>query len=361
MSIGSTIKKLRRDLDITQEQLAEYLGITSRAVSQWECDRTAPDISQLPLLANIFEVSADVLLGIDVTAKQKKIDDIYNTAYETASSGDHKKSIEMWLDGLKQFPDSYKLMGEYVDEIYCYSHMLDDKEEQEKRALEYIDRIIADCTESSVRNEAILTACMWYPRLGRTAEAERMVKSLPNTSSIEMYPRIYTGTKKYEALRTCIIGKFTDAVGELTDFAKSRDDDGSDIFNDDGKLCLCRKQVELFKIFFENGDFVFHAQYLEIPYRRMSYIYAKRQDIENLLTAADAAADYAVMFDTYDQTATQTSLVARGNIPGGVWWHDTHNRSYDLLDWFENDEIFAFVRSNEHFIKTLDKLKRIAK
>ena len=50
MSIGSTIKRLRREKDITQEQLAEYLGITSRAISQWECDRTAPDISQIPAL-----------------------------------------------------------------------------------------------------------------------------------------------------------------------------------------------------------------------------------------------------------------------------------------------------------------------
>lgn len=40
MTIGSTIRQLRQEQDITQEQLAEALGITSRAVSQWECDRT---------------------------------------------------------------------------------------------------------------------------------------------------------------------------------------------------------------------------------------------------------------------------------------------------------------------------------
>ena len=65
MSIGTKIKQLRRERGITQEQLAEYLGITPRAVSQWECERTSPDISQLPLLANYFDVSADYLLGID--------------------------------------------------------------------------------------------------------------------------------------------------------------------------------------------------------------------------------------------------------------------------------------------------------
>lgn len=41
MSIGTTIKKLRRDQNITQEQLAEMLGISTNAVSQWECDKTA--------------------------------------------------------------------------------------------------------------------------------------------------------------------------------------------------------------------------------------------------------------------------------------------------------------------------------
>ena len=44
MSIGTVIKKLRKEKDITQEQLADYLNITAQAVSQWECDNSAPDI-----------------------------------------------------------------------------------------------------------------------------------------------------------------------------------------------------------------------------------------------------------------------------------------------------------------------------
>ena len=72
MSIGTTIKRLRRDRNITQEQLAEYLGISTGAISQWECDRTAPDITQLPLLANIFDVSADELLEIGGKKKEDR-------------------------------------------------------------------------------------------------------------------------------------------------------------------------------------------------------------------------------------------------------------------------------------------------
>ena len=59
MSIGTVIKKLRKEKDITQEQLADYLNITAQAVSQSECDKSAPHIYKIPVLAHIFNVSAD--------------------------------------------------------------------------------------------------------------------------------------------------------------------------------------------------------------------------------------------------------------------------------------------------------------
>ena len=73
MSVGANIKKLRAKKGITQEKLAEYLGITSRAVSQWECGRTSPDISLIPALCHIFGVSSDVLLGIDIEKNDEEI------------------------------------------------------------------------------------------------------------------------------------------------------------------------------------------------------------------------------------------------------------------------------------------------
>ena len=88
MSIGTTIKRLRRERSITQEQLAEYLGISTGAVSQWECDRTAPDITQLPLLANIFDVSADELLEIGGKKKEEVIRSFLRKYDELSNKGD---------------------------------------------------------------------------------------------------------------------------------------------------------------------------------------------------------------------------------------------------------------------------------
>ena len=65
--LGSTIMKLRKENDLTQEQLAALLGISYQAVSKWETGNSCPDISMLPLLADLFQVSIDTLFGRDTS------------------------------------------------------------------------------------------------------------------------------------------------------------------------------------------------------------------------------------------------------------------------------------------------------
>lgn len=60
---GQRIAALRKSRKMTQEALAQQLGITNQAVSKWESDQCCPDIMQLPALADIFEISMDALFG----------------------------------------------------------------------------------------------------------------------------------------------------------------------------------------------------------------------------------------------------------------------------------------------------------
>lgn len=75
MSFGKTIKKLHRDREMTQEQLAEILSISPQAVSRWETDMAMPDISLIAPLCNLFNVTSDELLEIDLAQKQKNINE----------------------------------------------------------------------------------------------------------------------------------------------------------------------------------------------------------------------------------------------------------------------------------------------
>ena len=72
LSIGKNIKKLRDERNITQQQLADALGVTYQAVSKWESGITLPDILILPSIANFFDITIDELFKPNMTAYRNK-------------------------------------------------------------------------------------------------------------------------------------------------------------------------------------------------------------------------------------------------------------------------------------------------
>lgn len=63
-TMGKIIRGLRKERNLTQEELAEQLNVTCQAVSRWETEASLPDIAQIVPLAHVFGVSTDVLFGI---------------------------------------------------------------------------------------------------------------------------------------------------------------------------------------------------------------------------------------------------------------------------------------------------------
>ena len=63
-TLGERIAELRREHSMTQENLAEIIGVSAQAISKWENGATMPDILLLPVLADTFSVSIDALFGL---------------------------------------------------------------------------------------------------------------------------------------------------------------------------------------------------------------------------------------------------------------------------------------------------------
>ena len=63
MTIGKNIAELRKSSRMTQEQLAETLGVSSQTISKWENEITMPDIMLLPVIADCFDITVDELYG----------------------------------------------------------------------------------------------------------------------------------------------------------------------------------------------------------------------------------------------------------------------------------------------------------
>ncbi|MBQ2277893.1 MAG: helix-turn-helix transcriptional regulator, partial [Clostridia bacterium] len=100
MTIGESIRKMRRARDITQEDLAELLHITPQAVSRWETGAAAPDIGSLMGLARIFDCTTDELLGMNAVKKEDRIKEYMNRIHEASFPGepDGEKVIAICRD-----------------------------------------------------------------------------------------------------------------------------------------------------------------------------------------------------------------------------------------------------------------------
>ena len=79
MELGKKIRQLRFKAGLTQEQLAEKLGIGAQAVSKWENAAAMPDITTLPLLAEIFGVSIDDLFDLSSEQRLNRIENRLDT------------------------------------------------------------------------------------------------------------------------------------------------------------------------------------------------------------------------------------------------------------------------------------------
>ena len=73
LNLAETLKRLRKEKDLTQEDVASELGVTFQSVSRWENGQSYPDIELLPAIAALYDVSLDKLFSVDKESEGAKI------------------------------------------------------------------------------------------------------------------------------------------------------------------------------------------------------------------------------------------------------------------------------------------------
>ena len=361
MSIGSNIKRLRREKDITQEQLAEYLGITSRAISQWECDRTAPDISLLPALCHIFDVSSDTLLGIDIEKNNEEIKKYLEKAHNEEADGNFEKSVETLREAIRKFPKSYPIMQRLANMIVCVHSRKGIKDYKE--VFELCNRVLAECTDSTTRYEAIDTLGTAYGYAGKREEMLKLAEEMPHVYfSREDFMRYrWRGDADFE--------KFQDymhyLIGRIVEMVRlapgQRHDNNEFIYPIEDRIHLWKTAVALLELLFPDGDYQFMAQFGEQACHFLCTAYIRKQEYEEAWHWMEKAADFAIHMDTYDFDALHTSPVLRGFSSGGWIMEAEGNRSQSMIEWLTTDEKAAVLRSDARYEGLINRLKAVAK
>jgi Predicted transcriptional regulators len=181
--LADNIKKLRRAKNLTQETLADFIGISFQAVSKWECGDAYPDITLLPVIANYFEVTIDELLGNDKAKSEEKIQsylDEYMQLWMRLDDESIAKKHALIKQAYREYPYDWRIIDKFCDS-FVYGHLGDEANFEKNKTLvrKLCAIIFDDCTDDIIRRNAVT----YMIRLSDGAEEEEWLKKVTDRLS----------------------------------------------------------------------------------------------------------------------------------------------------------------------------------
>ena len=354
-NFGETLKRLRKERDMTQEQLAEYVNISPQSVSKWETGLTLPDISIIPMLANIFDVSADILLGIDITKKKQQIEKISNEANTLLFAGQFEEAEKLLRGALKQYPNSYELMLNLSCTIRNIAYH--NKERQKELTEEEIalhEKILEECTDDKIRHTTIMLLCQTYCTINENEKAMKLAEKMPTKSSSheDLLYYILKGTKKFEHTQKDIANTMLLILNNIMYMNDNPLDDETYAYNTDEIIALYHKIIDIINILCEDENF---GNFNNTLYQVHLRLYYSNTDKDNTaaLKHLQLCAKHAILFDAIPQTVDvgakeYTSLLFRGLKVGTHKYIAPESTSQFLLNLIESEDYdYSHLPANE--------------
>ena len=301
MNLGLNIKKYRLSKGMTQEELAEYTGVSSRAVSRWENGITYPDISLLPILANIFEVTVDELLDVDVYKKEQDIKNILDENQKYKHTGEVEKSIELLRTSLNKYPNNFEIMKQLKNALLMYYCAKDgEREYLLGEIIEICEKILNKCSDKKIRESAIRDLVFVYPRVGQREKARELAEEQPSMYMCKehLLEDVLEGKELDELLKGNIITLTERFHGIILSMSVKKDPQM--------KIDLMNKYLELMNLVFEDSSMGFYHERMYRSYLSNARNYAKieriDESIDNLLYCINHAIKLeASTITKYDQ------------------------------------------------------------
>lgn len=182
LTIGENIRALRRKMDMTQEELAEKLCVSLKVVSRWETGATYPSLDVIPAMSNLFDVTADELIGFSKTDDGKAPESVHRELCSIRNAGDHNKLIEQLRIAHRDYPQDPCMHAWLCDET-------EDLKEKRKLACELLD----SCSDPYYRWSVMDTV------VSEEEDEELLKEFLDRYSTYDDTSRFYLLCRRYEA------------------------------------------------------------------------------------------------------------------------------------------------------------------
>ena len=351
-TICENIRKLRKQKNVTQEKLADALGVTPQAISRWESGAGFPAIEYLPDLAAFFEISVDELLGVKLSKREARREEIYamidRMNAENGYEPDAPDAIDQLREAHAEFPGDVKI-GFTLAKNLCYERY---KEAPDQAVLREAEKMLWNLMRQAddydfkfkcAKTLAVLYREAWQDERGY----EEVANMLPGISSCReiFIADFYTGAhQKKDEIDASILMLACQTVWTLRDYVAYELPNEAETWDTklayfEGIIGFCKL---ISKIIGPEAAFRMDSN-IAVLYRYMATYHVAAGRKDETLTCLEAALDH-------DERVCASPQEEAGE----------HNFAWYFKHYLEQDR-YDPIREDPRFISIVEKLNAIAK
>ena len=307
---GENLKKLRKEQELTQETLADFLGVSFQAVSKWERGETYPDITILPAISSFFGVSVDDLIGVSKTNNDKKINE-YLELYDNMKNEDISSVFKKFQTARKEFPREFRILVRYMelltaekDSVYSPEYVKTSHE-----LMSIYENIQKHCTDDSIRIWSKRIICNHLLRKYDCTrpheekyllQAEKIINELPTMSnskeymSLSLIRDISKHYSTHESTAEELLYLLQNTIISYCYYDKT--------FSAQYKIKIINSVQELFYSFYTDGNYGKNWLHIIYNYGHLGHLYFENGDKDNAIKNLRICAEQAKRLDEQPDT-----------------------------------------------------------
>lgn len=359
MSFGQVIKRLRRNADMTQEQLAEMLSVSPQAVSRWETDTAMPDISFLRPLSTIFGVTSDVLLEIDVARVNEQVHAYVQEILQLRKDRAYEEMLSLARKAYKEIPTDLKLASMLAYALRTGKN--GESEENIDEAISLLKLILEKSLDNTLRFRATSALCRIYATKKNNKEqalfyANQLPKHhLQTASHLIMEYDLMADEEMVEMCQKNVERYARAMVDALYALADPNYENRCNTLSAEQRIELMEYQLTNLHIVYGEELLSVNMDFYNIK-RIIGCLYLLNGEQERALDYYEEAAEHAIAFDTYCEDASYTSLIAGGlRTEERIWWGLSATENF--LERLTTQPRYEVLKENTRYQKILKMLQ----
>ena len=327
---GESLRRLRKEKNLTQEQLAARLNVSFQTISNWERDESWPDISMLPVLAELFGVNTDTLLGMDKAKNEQRIQEIID-AYDAHKPNTANEHLPVLKSAAGEFPLDFRLWVRYMECLLYCAHGLEGGKAVAKEVRGIYENIDEHCTNDRIRIWAKRLFVMHLHSLAQPLEpggplgrpelqeeAERILNEMPDLRASREHVATMVSLPGEDHLRA-VQSELASLLWMTTHAIGHHDVYGHAFPGEEATFKYAREILEamdielrLLALFYPDGDYGKNAFIVIYSLGHQAFYNAVLGNFDEAFAAMSKCAKQAIAFDALPQVTVHTSPMFKG-------------------------------------------------